>query len=47
MAVIIDIGQGNDIHPKDKMDVGHRLCSWDALNITYGQTGRDAGRAAV
>ncbi|MEI8197786.1 MAG: sialate O-acetylesterase, partial [Phycisphaerae bacterium] len=25
MAVIIDIGQGNDIHPRDKMDVGRRL----------------------
>jgi sialate O-acetylesterase len=24
-AVIIDIGQADDIHPKDKMDVGHRL----------------------
>ena len=24
-AVIIDIGQAEDIHPKDKMDVGHRL----------------------
>ena len=24
-AVIIDIGQANDIHPKDKMDVGKRL----------------------
>ncbi len=24
-AVIIDVGQAEDIHPKDKMDVGHRL----------------------
>ncbi|MGZ0174659.1 MAG: sialate O-acetylesterase, partial [Planctomycetales bacterium] len=25
MAVIIDIGAANDIHPKNKQDVGHRL----------------------
>ena len=24
-AVIIDVGQADDIHPRDKMDVGHRL----------------------
>jgi sialate O-acetylesterase len=25
IAVTIDIGDANDIHPKDKLDVGHRL----------------------
>ena len=33
-AVIIDIGQADDIHPKDKMDVGHRL-ALAALHVTY------------
>lgn len=34
-AVIIDVGQGDNIHPKDKMDVGHRLFL-AALKIAYG-----------
>jgi sialate O-acetylesterase len=34
-AVIIDIGQGNDIHPKNKVDVGRRLARW-ALAKDYG-----------
>lgn len=33
-AVIIDIGQADDIHPKDKMDVGKRL-ALAALHVTY------------
>ncbi len=37
MAVIIDIGQANDIHPRNKQDVGWRLAQW-ALNQTYGKT---------
>ncbi len=33
-AVIIDIGQANNIHPKNKQDVGKRLARW-ALNTVY------------
>jgi sialate O-acetylesterase len=36
MAVINDIGDLKDIHPKDKQDVGHRLALL-ALAETYGQ----------
>ena len=35
MAVAIDIGDGADIHPKNKQDVGKRLAVW-ALAKTYG-----------
>jgi sialate O-acetylesterase len=34
-AVIIDIGEGNDIHPKNKRDVAERLVRW-ALVKDYG-----------
>jgi sialate O-acetylesterase len=37
MAVIIDIGEEKDIHPKNKQDVGKRLAQW-ALNKDYGKT---------
>lgn len=36
MAAIIDIGEANDIHPKNKQDVGKRLALW-ALAKTYGK----------
>jgi sialate O-acetylesterase len=34
-AVIIDIGEGKDIHPMNKVDVGRRLARW-ALAKQYG-----------
>lgn len=34
-AVIIDIGESNDIHPRNKLDVGRRLARW-ALAKQYG-----------
>jgi sialate O-acetylesterase len=38
MAVVNDVGNLSDIHPKDKQDVGHRLALM-ALARTYGQSG--------
>ena len=35
MAVLIDVGEANDIHPKNKVDVGRRL-AYNALANTYG-----------
>jgi len=37
MAVINDVGEADDIHPKNKHDVGERLARW-ALAKDYGQT---------
>jgi sialate O-acetylesterase len=36
MAVTIDVGEADDIHPKNKQDVGKRLALW-ALGTTYDQ----------
>jgi sialate O-acetylesterase len=36
MAVIIDIGEGDNIHPRNKQDVGRRL-ALNALARTYGR----------
>ncbi len=36
MAVTMDIGEKDNIHPADKQDVGKRLAYW-ALNKTYGE----------
>jgi sialate O-acetylesterase len=36
MAVIIDIGEAKDIHPRNKQDVGWRLAQW-ALHQTYAK----------
>lgn len=36
MAVTIDIGEADDIHPRNKTDVGERLARW-ALANTYGR----------
>ncbi|OUT60685.1 MAG: hypothetical protein CBB71_06600 [Rhodopirellula sp. TMED11] len=36
MAVIIDIGEAKDIHPRNKQDVGKRLALW-ALAKDYGK----------
>lgn len=36
MALAIDIGTSNDIHPKNKQDVGKRLALW-ALRDVHGQ----------
>lgn len=37
MAVIIDIGDAKDIHPKNKQDVGRRLALWAEAQV-YGKT---------
>jgi sialate O-acetylesterase len=36
MAVAIDVGDADDIHPKDKFDVGERLALW-ALAKDHGR----------
>jgi len=38
VAVIIDAGEANDIHPKDKQTVGYRLAK-AALKVAYGWEG--------
>ncbi|MFZ4766765.1 MAG: sialate O-acetylesterase [Roseimicrobium sp.] len=36
MAIALDIGEANDIHPKNKQEVGRRLSAW-ALGTVYGK----------
>lgn len=36
LIVTIDIGEANDIHPKNKLDVGKRMAAW-ALADVYGK----------
>lgn len=42
LAVIIDIGQADDIHPGNKKDVGGRLAAW-ALADVYGKDVTSSG----
>ena len=42
VAVTIDIGEGDNIHPKNKKEVARRLTLL-ALNRTYGQKVEDSG----
>lgn len=42
MVVTIDVGEANDIHPKDKRPVAKRLAAW-ALAKVYGQPGAFSG----
>ena len=37
MAVTTDLGEADDIHPRNKQDVGYRL-ALGALNLAYGKT---------
>jgi len=42
MAVTIDIGNPDDIHPTNKAEVGRRLALW-ARALTYGEAVEDSG----
>jgi sialate O-acetylesterase len=45
LAVTIDIGEGNDIHPKNKQEVGRRL-ALSALKVAFGRRIEDSGPTA-
>lgn len=42
LVVTIDIGEANDIHPKNKLDVGQRMARW-ALADVYGRKMTNGG----
>lgn len=42
MAVTLDIGEANNVHPPDKQTVGHRL-ALEARHMVYGEAVRDSG----
>jgi len=42
LAVILEVGDAEDIHPKDKKTVGQRLAQW-ALAKVYGRAGTPGG----
>ncbi|MDE3103594.1 MAG: sialate O-acetylesterase [Acidobacteriota bacterium] len=42
MAVTVDIGNPDNVHPTDKADVGHRLALW-ARTLAYGESVEDSG----
>lgn len=42
LIVTIDIGEANDIHPKNKLDVGKRMCRW-ALADVYSRKMTESG----
>ena len=41
-AVIIDIGEGADIHPRNKLEVAKRLARWASRTITAGTSSAKA-----
>ena len=46
MAVISDIGERSDIHPKNKLDVGNRLAA-EAMRVAYNQPAGDVSRGPM
>jgi sialate O-acetylesterase len=46
MAITLDVGEANNIHPKHKQEVGQRLAMW-ALGTVYGQNVATSGPLAA
>jgi sialate O-acetylesterase len=46
LIVTIDIGEAHDIHPKNKLEIGKRMCRW-ALADVYGRKMLKSGPAFV